>query len=490
MLRNSKLNYKFSVRGYCAQAVRVEKEADSRDASKFENLGAKELVKELDKWIIGQADAKKAVAIAMRSRWRRNNIASPTLQKEIVPKNILMIGSSGVGKTEIARRMAKLTGAPFVKVEATKYTEVGFKGSDVEQMIEDLMHVALRLVTEKERERLMPGIQQSVEDKLLNLLIGEPNATTRSQFREDIRTCLRAHQLEDVNINYYEPPPVNKMPAGGNAQMSKIDLSALSNKDVLFLNKGDVIDLRHLFDQIAKGSGKEKDRTYTIGEIRKLELASETQRQISGPKLLKQAIYEAENYGIVFIDEFDKIAKPSTWQNSLVSSEGVQRDLLPIIEGTKVQVPKFGEVDTSKMLFIGSGAFLISKPSNLLAELQGRLPIRVKLTSLSEEDLYRIMTEPEIHLIKQHQSLLKTEDIDLQFTDEALREIAKYTFEMNKTHENIGARRLNTVLEKVLEEFSYNAAKYRGTLVTVDMEHVQKSLKLFLEKQDTKRFIL
>jgi len=466
------------------------------DTTQFENYGAKDLVKELDKWIIGQPEAKKAVAIAMRSRWRRNNLPNKQLQKEIIPKNILMIGSSGVGKTEIARRMAKLTGAPFVKVEATKYTEVGFKGSDVEQMIEDLMHVALRLVTEKEKARLLPVIQQIVEDKLLNLLIGENTSTVSSAFREDIRLCLKNKQLEDVVISNYEPPIINKMQGSGKNSnpLISLDLQGL-NKDVIIVgSKGEQFDVNALLRQVLmkeqNKDNREREKGYTIADIRAFETSAEEGKQISGPKLVKQAIYEAENYGIIFIDEFDKIAKPSTWQNSLVSSEGVQRDLLPIIEGTKVQVQKFGDIDTSKMLFIGSGAFLISKPSNLIAELQGRLPIRVKLANLSEDDLYRILTEPEIHLIKQHKSLLKTEDIDLRFTDEALHEIAKFTFDINKTHENIGARRLSTILEKVLEEYSYNASKYKGTVVTVDKDHIENSLKQFTDKQDLKRFIL
>jgi ATP-dependent HslUV protease ATP-binding subunit HslU len=457
----------------------------------FENLGAKDLVRELDKWIVGQTDAKRAIAIAMRSRWRRNNLPSAQLQKEIIPKNILMIGSSGVGKTEIARRMAKITGAPFVKVEATQYTEVGFKGADVEQMIEDLMQVAFRLVVEKEKARMTPIIEKIVEERLLALLIGESPDGTNSSFREDMRSCLKQKQLENIVITHYEPP-IQKPSGNGKLQMSG---PIVEGKDFILVNKGEPIDLsafiRSVIQREVSKSRDYTEKSFTIAEIRTLETAAEENKHTSGQKLIKQAIFEAENYGIIFIDEIDKIAKPSFWQNSLVSTEGVQRDLLPIIEGTKVFVPKFGEIDTSKILFIGSGAFLWSKPSNLIAELQGRLPIRVKLDNLTEEDLYRIMTVPEIPLTKQHKSLLGTEGIDLRFTDDALREIAKRTSDINKTHENIGARRLSTVFEKVLEEYSYNATKYQNTTVTIDKEHIENALKqYFTPKQDMKKFIL
>jgi len=457
------------------------------------------MVKELDKWIVGQTDAKKAIAIAMRSRWRRNNLPSTQLQKEIIPKNILMIGSSGVGKTELARRMAKLTGAPFVKVEATQYTEVGFKGADVEQMIEDLMNVAYRLVVEKEKIKSAAIIEKLVEDRLLTLLIGDTQDDSKaSTFREDIRECLRQKQLENIVINHYDPPSFPRNSGNGKLTMGHGGQGLnIEGKDFVLVNKGEqlgITDLNALIKSFLYKDQRKSDnaeKTYTIADIRTFETVSEEMKQTSGPKLLKQAIYEAENYGIIFIDEIDKIAKPSFWQHSSISTEGVQRDLLPIIEGTKVFVQKFGDIDTSKMLFIGSGAFLWSKPSNLIAELQGRLPIRVKLDSLSEEDLYRIMTVPEIPLTKQHKSLMLTEGVDLRFTDEALREIAKCTYDINKSHENIGARRLSTVFEKVLEEYSYNASKYKNTTVTIDKEHIESALKQFTSpKQDMKRFIL
>jgi len=498
-LKNSKVNFKFSQNRRWCQAEAVQHDAVQKQANavSFENFAAKEMVKELDKWIVGQTDAKKAIAIAMRSRWRRNNLASTQLQKEIIPKNILMIGSSGVGKTELARRMAKLTGAPFVKVEATQYTEVGFKGADVEQMIEDLMNVAYRLVVEKEKIKSAAVIEKIVEDRLLTLLIGDTTDETQSStFREDIRACLREKQLESIIINHYDPPPMPRTPGngklsfGGNPGGFNIE-----GKDFVLVNKGDQIDfnaiIKSLINKEQRKNDGTSDKTYTIADIRTFETAAEEAKQMSGPKLIKQAIYEAENYGIIFIDEIDKIAKPSFWQNSSISTEGVQRDLLPIIEGTKVFVQKFGDIDTSKMLFIGSGAFLFSKPSNLIAELQGRLPIRVKLDSLSEEDLYRIMTVPEIPLTKQHKSLLLTEGVDLRFTDDALREIARCTYDINKSHENIGARRLSTVFEKVLEEYSYNASKYKNTTVTIDKDHIESALKQFTSpKQDMRKFIL
>jgi ATP-dependent HslUV protease ATP-binding subunit HslU len=494
-LKNTKINFKFSTqnRRWCqADAAHNDAQKQAVEAFSFENFAAKDMVKELDKWIVGQTDAKKAIAIAMRSRWRRNNLPSIQLQKEIIPKNILMIGSSGVGKTELARRMAKLTGAPFVKVEATQYTEVGFKGADVEQMIEDLMNVAYRLVVEKEKVKVAAIIEKVVEEKLLSLLIGE-TAEDAMNFREDMRKCLREKQLENITISHYDPPPVPR-PQGNANKGIPLGSSVIEGKDFLLVNKGE-FDLGSLFKSVVSKLDSRKhdnhDKSYTISDIRTFETASEEAKLISGPKLIKQAIYEAENYGIVFIDEIDKIAKPSFWQNSMISTEGVQRDLLPIIEGTKVFVQKFGDIDTSKMLFIGSGAFLWSKPSNLIAELQGRLPIRVKLDSLSEEDLYRIMTVPEIPLTKQHKSLMLTEGVDLRFTDDALREIAKCTYDINKNHENIGARRLQTVFEKVLEEYSYNASKYKNTTVTIDKDHIESALKQFItHRQDLKKFIL
>jgi ATP-dependent HslUV protease ATP-binding subunit HslU len=496
-LKNSKINFKFSTqnRRWCqADAAHNDAQKQAVNAFSFENFAAKDMVKELDKWIVGQTDAKKAIAIAMRSRWRRNNLPSVQLQKEIIPKNILMIGSSGVGKTELARRMAKLTGAPFVKVEATQYTEVGFKGADVEQMIEDLMNVAYRLVVEKEKVKVAAIIEKIVEERLLSLLIGD-TAQDAMNFREDMRRCLREKQLENITINHYDPPPTPRPHGKGGITLGGSG-SIIEGKDFVLVNKGEQFDFNNLIKSIVNKSefgrkGEDRDKTYTISDIRTFETAAEEMKQISGPKLMKQAIYEAENYGIIFIDEIDKIAKPSFWQNSMISTEGVQRDLLPIIEGTKVFVQKFGDIDTSKMLFIGSGAFLWSKPSNLIAELQGRLPIRVKLDSLSEEDLYRIMTVPEIPLTKQHKSLMLTEGVDLRFTDDALREIAKCTYDINKSHENIGARRLQTVFEKVLEEYSYNASKYKNTTVTIDKDHIEAALKQFTTpKQDMKKFIL
>jgi len=499
-LKNSKVNFKLTQRRWCkAEAAQISHEAVQKQANavSFENFAAKEMVKELDKWIVGQTDAKKAIAIAMRSRWRRNNLASTQLQKEIIPKNILMIGSSGVGKTELARRMAKLTGAPFVKVEATQYTEVGFKGADVEQMIEDLMNVAYRLVVEKEKIKSASIIEKIVEDRLLTLLIGDTtDENNASTFREDIRACLREKQLESIIINHYDPPPMPRAPGNGKLSFGGSPAFNIEGKDFVLVNKGDhPIDfnavIKSLLNKEQRKNDGNSDKTYTIAEIRTFETAAEEAKQMSGPKLIKQAIYEAENYGIIFIDEIDKIVKPSFWQNSSISTEGVQRDLLPIIEGTKVFVQKFGDIDTSKMLFIGSGAFLFSKPSNLIAELQGRLPIRVKLDSLSEEDLYRIMTVPEIPLTKQHKSLLLTEGVDLRFTDDALREIARCTYDINKSHENIGARRLSTVFEKVLEEYSYNASKYKNTTVTIDKDHIESALKQFTSpKQDMRKFIL
>jgi len=458
----------------------------------FESKGTRELVSELDKWIVGQHDAKKAVAIAMRSRWRRNNLDSKKLQNEIIPKNILMIGPTGVGKTEIARRMAKLTGAPFIKVEATKYTEVGFKGQDVEQMVEDLMHVAYKSVVEKEKARLKPIIDKQVEETLLKYLLGD--VEVRVGFKEDTLHFLRNKQLEDVRIATYEPPnipnPLTKFKTGHQNQMPDLTLLQINSPTAFTFDQ--VIAMLNSSDHLVmpnQTKKREKHSHYSIAEIRNFETEAELAKLISEKNLIRAAIHEAENYGIIFIDEFDKIAKGSDFSSSAVSSEGVQRDLLPIIEGTKVHVKNFGDVDTTKMLFIASGAFLITKPSNLIAELQGRLPIRVKLADLTVEDLYRILTEPEVDQVKQQKYLLQTEGIDLRFTDEALREIAKKTYEFNRTHDNLGARRLFTVLEKVLEDISFNASRYKGATVIIDEEHIQKSLKDLEEVRNLKKFI-
>jgi len=438
----------------------------------------------------------------MRSRWRRNNLPSTKLQNEIIPKNILMIGPTGVGKTEIARRIAKLTGAPFLKVEATKYTEVGFKGQDVEQMIEELMHVAYKLATEKEKTRLRPIVENNVEETLLRLLLGDGDL--RTEFKEKILTCLRNQQLEDVRITNYEPPQIPHSPGKlrtsqqPHFQTFPHELALIQIKDPK--NEKPTIGVGIGIEQLCsllksvephgdRSRKREKNAQFSIAEIRDFEKDYEEAKLISEKHLITTAIHEAENYGIIFIDEFDKIAKNKDFSSSVVSSEGVQRDLLPIIEGTRVHVKNFGDIDTTKMLFIASGAFLITKPSNLIAELQGRLPIRVKLQDLTEEDLYRILTEPELDQIKQQKYLLQTEGIDLRFTDESLREIARQTYEFNKTHDNLGARRLFTVLEKVLEEVSFNASKYKGTTVVIDDEHIKNSLKDLEEGRNLKKFI-
>jgi len=441
----------------------------------FDSLQPPEILAELDKWIVGQHEAKKAVAVAMRNRWRRRQVA-PDLQKEIVPKNILMIGPTGVGKTEVARRMAKLTHSPFIKVEATKYTEVGFKGSDVDTIIKDILDIAIKLVRERESKRLEPVITEKVNQRLLSIIIGDSMEGISS--REAMLHLLQTGQLELVELDYEpRPAPRKGFPAF---------LSPFAPNRGMESNGGTAAVL---YLDAFNGDREKPKSKCTVKEIRAFEEADIKQKLLVEENIIKRAIYETEEFGIVFIDELDKIVSTGTKWSADASDEGVQRDLLPLIEGTKIQTDH-GDVDTSKILFIGSGAFMQAKPSDLLAELQGRLPIRVKLSDLSEEDLYRILVEPECNLILQQKALMKTEGVDLRFTDEAILEIARAAAEANKTVENIGARRLQTVLEKVLEDVSYNAAVHKDTTVVFDKADIELHFKEFRDKVNLKHYIL
>jgi ATP-dependent HslUV protease ATP-binding subunit HslU len=452
------------------------------DRSEFLSLQPEEITKELDKYIVGQIDAKKAVAVAMRNRWRRNQL-NEELRKEIIPKNILMIGPTGCGKTEVARRMAKLADAPFIKVEATKFTEVGFKGQDVDQIIKDLLEIAIKLIRERETKRLEKLVESKVEDNILELLIGSADSNKNDihdkGFQEDMRKCLRRGDMDNFDISY-EPK----------LQNSKNKLFVTGQN---LLKKQDPMQIQHLISNLISQNysfqQKKKPQNYNLKEVRTMEQQAEIQKQLTDEVIIKRAITETEEYGIVFIDELDKITGSHYRFHADASDEGVQRDLLPLIEGTKI-LTDHGEVDTSKILFITAGAFHSAKPSDLLAELQGRLPIRVVLHDLSEDDMYRILTEPESHLIKQHRALLGTESVDLRFTDEAIKEIAKIASEVNQSIENIGARRLHTVLEKVLEEISFNASLYKGKTMVIDKDDVQMHMKELRKKSDLKQYIL
>jgi len=422
-------------------------------------LKPSELVRELDKYIIGQKEAKRAVAIALRNRWRRHRV-DPELRDEIMPKNILMIGPTGCGKTEIARRLAKLTDAPFIKVEATKFTEVGFHGRDVDQIIRDLVRVAMNMIRQKLRKKAQARIQTIVENKLVEAIAGKLTDVSRS----DLLHHLRAGRLDQVSVEI--EIPVKEEELGGP-------------------RSGIMVIARPLMGE------RTERRTMLVKDARPLLEEAEAEKLSSKADIKRRAIRAVEEGGIVFIDEIDKICSSAETGNrhADASAEGVQRDLLPLIEGTTVSTRQ-GNVNTDHILFIASGAFHSVKPSDLLAELQGRLPIRVELKPLTEGDLYRILTETENNLIKQQIALLKTEGFDLRFTDDAIREIAKVAYDVNRTVENIGARRLHTIIERIMEEISFEAADKPGGSFTVDAEHVRAKVGDLLQRSDLSRYIL
>lgn len=431
-----------------------------------------EIVSELDNHIVGQGGAKRAVAIALRNRWRRQQVADG-LRQEITPKNILMIGPTGVGKTEIARRLAKLADAPFIKVEATKFTEVGYVGKDVDAIIRDLAEVAVKQTRESDMKKMRARAEDAAEERILDVLI--PQARTGevavdSTARQVFRKKLREGQLDDKEIEIdiaEQPPQVQIMGPQGMEEMAE--------------------QLRGMFSQL--GQEKRKTRKLRIAEALKLLTDEEAAKMVNEEDVRNRAIVNAEQNGIVFIDEIDKVATRQETSGSDVSRQGVQRDLLPLVEGTSVST-KYGVVKTDHILFIASGAFHLSKPSDLIPELQGRFPIRVELDSLSVQDFEAILMQTHASLVKQYQALLATEGVTLEFTPEGITRLATIAFEVNERTENIGARRLSTVMERLLDEVSFDAAKLAGQTVTIDAAYVDQRLQMLSQDEDLSRFIL
>jgi ATP-dependent HslUV protease ATP-binding subunit HslU len=434
-------------------------------------LTPKEIVAELDRYIIGQHDAKKAVAIALRNRWRRKNVIGD-LREEIMPKNILMIGPTGVGKTEIARRISKLVQAPFIKIEATKFTEVGYVGRDVDSIIRDLMEISVNIVKIKCRKEVMDKAETKAIERIINTLVGEnAGEETRNKFHK----MFIENKLDDKEIEI-------AISDNTSSSMPTFDIPGIPGGQMGVLNIGEMLGK-------AMGSPKTKNKTMNIKDAYKILINEESDKLIEEDKIITQAINLVENDGIVFLDEIDKIAARNDARGGEVSREGVQRDLLPLIEGTIVST-KYGPVKTDHILFISSGAFHTAKPSDLLPELQGRLPIRVELKDLTQEDLVRILKEPESSLLKQHVALMLTENIKLEFTDDGINEIARIAAVANREVENIGARRLHAIMEKLLEDLSFNATEMKKKKVIIDVEYVTKQLGEISKNTDLSRFIL
>lgn len=436
----------------------------------------REIVHELDQHIIGQANAKKAVAIALRNRWRRMQL-NDDLRNEVTPKNILMIGPTGVGKTEIARRLAKLANAPFIKVEATKFTEVGYVGKEVETIIRDLVDVAIKMTREQQTKKFKHRAEEAAEERILDVLLppakdsyGESQRDDNSSTRQSFRKKLREGQLDDKEIDIdlaQAQPNVEIMAPPGMEEMTN--------------------QLQGMFQNMS--GDKRTKRKLKIKEAFKLLTEEEAGKLVNPEELKEQAIFSVEQNGIVFIDEIDKICKRGEASGPDVSREGVQRDLLPLIEGSTVNT-KHGMVKTDHMLFIASGAFQMSKPSDMIPELQGRLPIRVELEALTANDFKRILTEPHASLTEQQRELLKTEQVSVEFADDAIERIAKAAWQVNEKTENIGARRLHTVMEKLMEEISYDASEQAGSSLVIDAAYVEKHLGALVEDEDLSRFIL
>jgi len=432
------------------------------------SLSPREIVSELDRFVVGQKNAKRAVAIALRNRWRRQALTGE-MKDEVLPKNILMMGPTGVGKTEISRRLSKLAEAPFVKVEATRFTEVGYVGRDVEQIIRDLLEIAIAMEKVKKRKEVHAKAQKLAEERVLDALVGnKATVATRESFRKRLRNGdLDSNEIE-IDINDTGQMPQFEIPGMPGANVGMINISEMLGKSM---------------------GGKAKKKKMFVKESHEILINEESDKLIEQDKIIKTAKDSTENNGIVFLDEIDKISARTDRVGGDVSREGVQRDLLPLIEGTTVST-KYGTIKTDHILFIASGAFQLAKPSDLLPELQGRLPIRVELDALNSEDFKRILKEPDNSLIKQYKALLKTENVDLEFSEDGIDMIANLAFEVNSKVENIGARRLHTIIEKVLDEISFTATDRGGEKINIDAKYVKNNLGDIVKDTDLSKFIL
>tara|TARA_A100000164_G_scaffold420_1_gene357 strand:+ start:515 stop:1879 length:1365 start_codon:yes stop_codon:yes gene_type:complete len=444
------------------------KKNQGKKESHIDSLSPREIVSELDRYVVGQDKAKRAVAIALRNRWRRQALTGD-MRDEVLPKNILMIGPTGVGKTEISRRLSKLAEAPFVKVEATRFTEVGYVGRDVEQIIRDLLEIAIAMEKVKKRKEVHTKAQKLAEERVLNALVGDKASVAT---KESFRKRLRNGDLDDNEIEIATSES-NNMPS--------FEIPGMPGANIGMINIGEMLG--------KSMGGKAKKKKMTVKESHEILLNEEADKLIEQDKIIKSAKNVTENNGIVFLDEIDKISGRTDRSGGDVSREGVQRDLLPLIEGTTVST-KYGPVKTDHILFIASGAFQLAKPSDLLPELQGRLPIRVELDALTSDDFKRILKEPDNSLIKQYKALLKTENVELDFSEDGIETIANLATEVNSSVENIGARRLHTIIERILDEISFTATDRSGEKIVIDSKYVKENLGQLVKDNDLSKFIL
>ena len=444
------------------------KKTEEKKQNHIDSLSPREIVSELDRYVVGQNKAKRAVAIALRNRWRRQALTGD-MRDEVLPKNILMIGPTGVGKTEISRRLSKLAEAPFVKVEATRFTEVGYVGRDVEQIVRDLLEIAIAMEKVKKRKEVHAKAQKLAEERVLDALVGNKASVAT---RESFRKRLRDGDLDDNEI---------EIATNESNNMPSFEIPGMPGANIGMINIGDML---------GKSMGaKSKKKKMTVKESHEILLNEEADKLIEQDKIIKSAKNVTENNGIVFLDEIDKISGRTDRVGGDVSREGVQRDLLPLIEGTTVST-KYGPVKTDHILFIASGAFQLAKPSDLLPELQGRLPIRVELDALTSDDFKRILKEPDNSLIKQYKALLKTENVDLEFSEDGIETIANLATEVNSSVENIGARRLHTIIERILDEISFTATDRSGEKIVIDSKYVKENLGQLVKDNDLSKFIL